>query len=130
MNDLKRSASASIRKVVTQGQARAVFFAALVAVLFAAVGIFHTASRVAVVRAGYELGQVEREYRELLREREHLRMEKATLRSAPRLEAFARARLGMSAPAAGQLISMHGPARPTQDRTLAQVTLASDTRTP
>ncbi len=123
MNDLKRSARSSVRKAITAGQARAVFFAALVATMFAAVGLFHTASRVAVVRAGYELGKVEREYRELLREREHLRMERATLRSAPRLEAFARARLGMAPPAAGQLIAVHGaPASPaTQDRTVAQV---------
>ena len=130
MNDLKRSARASIRRTLTAGQARLVLLAALLASLFAAVGVFHTASRVAVVRAGYALGQVEREYRELLREREHLRLERATLRSAPRLEAFARARLGMAAPVAGQLVTMRGPMRPTPDRTVAQVSRPAETRVP
>jgi cell division protein FtsL len=130
MNDLKRSATSSMRKAMSAGQARTVLFAALLGGIFAAVGVFHTACRVAVVRAGYELGKVEKENRELLREREHLRMERATLRSAPRLEAFARARLGMSPPTAGQLISMHGKAPAAAPAAVAQVASAEDTRTP
>jgi regulator of replication initiation timing len=59
-----------------------------------------------VVRAGYELGQIETGYRELLRENEHLKMERATLRSAPRLEAIAHARLGLVPPAANQIVTV------------------------
>ena len=58
---------------------------------------------------------------ELLREQERLKMERATLRAAPRLEAIAKARLGMSAPSASQLVSLRigNP----QKEALAAVTL-------
>jgi cell division protein FtsL len=81
-----------------------VLLVALPFVLLAGVGVFHTAARVSVVKAGYELGRAEARYRELLRENEHLKVERATLRSAPRLEAIARARLGMAPPSASQII--------------------------
>lgn len=104
MNDLKRSSA--IRKAMAAGQGRVVVTGACVAALFATVGVFHAATHVAVVRAGYQLGQVEAKYRELVRENEHLKLERATLRSAPRLEAIARARLGLVPPSAGQLVSV------------------------
>ena len=117
MNELKRTSM--IRRAMAAGQGRIVFAAALVTALFAGVGVFHAATHVSVVRAGYELGQVEGQVRALQRENEHLKMERATLRSAPRLEAIARARLGLVPPSAGQIVSVHpqkvSAARPALD---------------
>ncbi len=104
MNDLKRKSR--VRKAMTVGQVRTVLLAALVASLFAAVGVFHTSVRVSVVRSGYELGQVEKDYRKLLRENERLKLERATLRSASRLESIARSRLGMTSPTARQIVAI------------------------
>ena len=106
MNELKRTSA--IRRAMTAGQGRVILASALVAVLFAAVGIFHAASHVSVVRAGYDLDKVQAQVRALQRENEHLKLERATLRSAPRLEAIARARLGLVPPAAGQIVAL-GP---------------------
>ncbi len=105
MNDLKRKSS-RIRKAMAQGQGRLVLAGAFIALLFAAVGVFHTAARVEGVRAAYELGKVESEYRELLRANKDLKLELASRRSAPQLETIARDRLGMGPPSAAQIVSM------------------------
>jgi cell division protein FtsL len=131
MNDLKRSATSSIRRVITAGQSRAVLRAAAIAALFACVGLAHTAARVAGVKAGYELGKVEREYRELLREQEHLKLERATLRSATRLESVARTKLGMVPPSAGQIVVVEEEAgRGPRGRVVAAVERERDTANP
>ncbi|MGI5861186.1 MAG: cell division protein FtsL [Myxococcales bacterium] len=126
-----RAFNSSVRRAVSAGQARVVLNFALVAAMFAAVGVFHASTRVAVVKAGYELGKVEREYRELLREHEHLKMERATLRSAARLEAIAKAKLGLAPPVAGQVITV-GATRPAPapDRTVAAVERPTKTVNP
>jgi cell division protein FtsL len=121
MNELKRTSM--IRRAMAAGQGRVVAAFALVAALFAAVGVFHAATHVSVVRAGYELGQADARYRELLHENEHLKLERATLRSAPRLEAIARARLGLVPPTAGQIVSIKG-ARPAARPAGEKVALA------
>jgi len=104
MNELKRTSM--IRRAMVAGQGRIVLSAALVTCLFAAVGIFHAGTHVAVVRAGYDLNKIHGEVQGLQRENEHLKMERATLRSAPRLEAIARARLGLVPPSAGQIVAI------------------------
>ena len=120
MKELRRAANSSIRRARCAGQSRVVLHFALIAALFAAVGLFHTSSRVAVVKAGYALGKVSREHSDLMREHEHLEMERATLRSASRLEAIAKARLGLVPPVAGQVAAM-GRTRSASaaDRTVA-----------
>jgi cell division protein FtsL len=140
MNDLKRKGS-RIRKAMAQGQGRLVLAGALVALLFAAVGVFHTAARVEGVRAAYELGKVEAEYRELLRVNKDLKLELASRRSAPRLENIARERLGLSPPSAAQIVSMVGrktavasanaePAGSAQAKAVAQLSRERATRNP
>ncbi len=104
MNELKRTSM--IRRAMAAGQGRVVLAAALVAALFAAVGVFHAASHVAVVRAGYDLDRLQSQVKALKSENEHLKLERATLRSAPRLEAIARARLGLQPPSAGQIVAI------------------------
>ena len=121
MTKLKRGSK--IRKAMTAGQGRIVLAGALVAALFSAVGIFHAAMHVAVVRSGYQLSQVTARYNDVLRENEHLKMERATLRSAPRLEAIARARLGLIPPAAGQVVAV--PLTRESKSPLPEKTLAS-----
>lgn len=69
--------------------------AALTVALFAAVGIAHVASRTLVVTHGYELSRLDQQHAELVRERDALELELATLRSPTRLEAAARERLGL-----------------------------------
>jgi len=132
MTDLKHTSS--IRRAMAVGQGRVVLAVAVVAALFAAVGVFHAWTHVSVVRAGYGLGQVETGYRELLRENAHLKMERATLRSAPRLEAIARARLGLVPPVASQIVAVKpagaAPARPAPEKTVAAVARKDLVRNP
>jgi len=64
--------------------------AAVLSLLFASVGIVHVCSRVLVVRAGYQMSQLELESRTLAREHDELRLERATLLSPARLERLAR----------------------------------------
>jgi len=103
-----QTGASEVQKSRAAEQTRIVLGAVLCAALLAGAGLGHTACRIAGVQAGYRLGQVEREYRELLREHEHLKMERATQRSAQRLEAVARTRLGRAAPSASQLVVMKG----------------------
>ena len=137
MTDMKHTSM--IRRAMAVGQARIVVAFAMAALLFAAVGVFHAATRVSVVRAGYELGQAEAKYKEQLRENEHLKLERATLRSAPRLEAIARARLGLVPPAPSQLIVIKAQALPAPkpagekavpDKTVAAVARPQISRNP
>ena len=120
---LRRTASSAAHRAATAGQGQVVAAYALVAALFCAVGLFHTSSRIAVVKSGYELGQIEQRYRELVRENEHLTMERATLRAAPRLESIARSRLNMAPPAASQIFTLRDAA-PAVAASRAQKTAA------
>ena len=137
MTEMKHTSM--IRRAMAVGQARIVVAFAMAALLFAAVGVFHAATRVSVVRAGYELGQAEAKYKEQLRENEHLKLERATLRSAPRLEAIARARLGLLPPSPSQLIVIKPQALPSArsagekavpDKTVAAVARPQISRNP
>ena len=89
---------------------RAVATAALVAALFAAVGVFHTFVRLAVVDQAYLLSRVEGENRVLSRENEQLRAEHATLKSPTRIEPIAQ-RQGLARPLPGQVIRIDRPLR-------------------
>jgi cell division protein FtsL len=75
--------------------------AASIALLVAALGVFHVWSRTRVVSAGYALGQLQKEHVRLTSEHDRLRIEVETLRSPAALERFARTRLGMAPPAPG-----------------------------
>lgn len=85
--------------------------AALLSLLFAAVGVVHVTSRVRVVHAGYALSQLENEGRTLTRENDLLKLERNRLRSSANLEPFARERLGMVPPAPNSVFAV-GPNRP------------------
>jgi cell division protein FtsL len=78
---------------------------ALVAVLAAALGVFHVWSRTRVVAAGYQLGELQKEHVRLTSEQDRLRIEVETLRSPSALERFARTRLGMAPPAPGAVLA-------------------------
>jgi len=82
--------------------------AALLSLLFSAVGIIHVTSRVLVVHAGYRLSVLENEGRLLTRENDRLKIELATLKSAARLERIAQT-LGLMPPAAGSVIAAGAP---------------------
>ena len=83
----------------------AVLLGLALAAPLAGVGVFHVWSRTRVQAAGYELGRLEAEHRQLLGERDRLNIEVATLRSPGRLERFARERLGMAPPAPGAVVA-------------------------
>jgi cell division protein FtsL len=119
MTDLRRAARSGIARAMSAGQARIVLFVTFLAALLAAAGLLHTASRVAVVGAGYRLSRVEVRYRELLRERERLLVERATLRAAPRLEAVAREKLNMARPTAAQLVALADKRGPLPGKAVA-----------
>ena len=93
--------------------------AALLCLLFAAVGIVHVTSRVLVVDAGYRLSQQEHDNHELSREHDRLKLELATLKSPMRLEKIARERLSMSPPSPGSLIRLPAPGRPSARPSMA-----------
>jgi cell division protein FtsL len=82
---------------------------ALLAALFAAVGILHVTSRVLVVDAGYRLSRLEEENRQLTLRNDRLKLELATLTSPARLEKVARDQLGLQPPPAGTVISLGAP---------------------
>ena len=87
------------------GGAAAVLLGVALAMPLAGVGLFHVWSRTRVQAAGYALGRLEAEHRQLLAERDRLNLEVATLRSPGRLERFARERLGMAPPAPGAVVA-------------------------
>ena len=89
----------------SEGPARVVGKMALLAAAAAAVGLFHVWSHTRVTAAGYRLGELQRAQESLRVERNRLEVEVATLRAPGRLEAFARARLGMAPPAAGAVVA-------------------------
>lgn len=99
-----------VRKALTVGQARLVVRAAIVTGLISCAGVFHVAGHGRAVQAGYALGKIEREHRALLRQREQLMMERATLSSAARLESIAYEQLGLAQPTARQVVTV--PKRP------------------
>lgn len=80
--------------------------AALLAALFAAVGVLHVTSRVTVVDAGYRLSSLEAQNRQLTLEHDRLELELATLSAPARLEKIARGELGMAPPPASALITV------------------------
>jgi cell division protein FtsL len=88
--------------------------------LLASVGILHVASRSRVVDAAYRLSSLEGENRGLTLENDRLKLELATLKRPDRLEALARAQLGMHPPAASAVDSVvaRGPVltRPVEGR--------------
>ncbi len=130
MNDLKRTGSSTLRRTMVAGQTRYVALAAVIAAMFAAVGVLHAYSRVAAVNQGYRLSKAEARHRELLREHESLKMERATLKSAPRLESLARNQLGMAPPTSGQVIPLSDkPTKLAPDKTVASVEREKETRT-
>ena len=87
------------------GGSTAVLMALALAAPLAGIGVFHVWSRTRVQAAGYELGRLESEHRQLLAERDRLNLEVATLRSPGRLERFADERLGMAPPAPGAVMA-------------------------
>ncbi len=82
--------------------------AALLALLFVGLGVFHVWSRTRVLAAGYALGELQKEHTRLVSEHDRLRIEVETLRSPEMLERWARTRLGMAPPAPGA-VSAAGP---------------------
>ena len=86
---------------------------ALLAALFAAVGILHVTSRVLVVDSGYRLSRLQEENRQLTLKNDRLKLELATLESPARLERLAREQLGLQPPPAGAVVSIKvGPPGP------------------
>ncbi|MBI3185523.1 MAG: cell division protein FtsL [Myxococcales bacterium] len=94
--------------------------AALLCVLFAAVGLLHVTSRVMVVQMGYRLSELEQEGRAISRERDTLELELATLRSPARLERAAKELLGMAPPAPAAVITV----RDTEGKAAVPVSLS------
>ncbi len=86
-----------------------IFPAAVTVALLVVVGLVHVASRTAVVTVGYELSRLDQQYTDLSREHDALKLELATWKSPVRLEAQARAKLGMALPAASSVIHVKVP---------------------
>jgi cell division protein FtsL len=100
-----RAASPSMvrRAIDRRGLARFVAGTAACALL-AAAALFHAWMRTQVTEEGYRLSQVSAENQQLLREREHLTLQAAQLKSPGRIEQLAREKLGMGPAKAEQLV--------------------------
>jgi cell division protein FtsL len=112
-----RAASPSVirRAIDRRGLAR--FVAGTAAcTLLAAAALFHAWVRTQVTEEGYRLSRVSAENQQLLREREHLTLQAALLKSPGRIEQLAREKLGM------------GPARAEQIVVLAEKRLSAASR--
>ncbi len=92
---MRRAPGSAARALAPLGRA------ALLALVLAAVGIFHVWARTRVVSAGYALGELQKEHVRLTSEHDRLRIEVETLRAPAMLEKVARTRLGMAPPAPG-----------------------------
>lgn len=77
---------------------------ALLGVGLVAVALLHVWLRLQVVHMGYVLATATKLQRQLEQENRELKVELATLTSPQRLEAMARARLGMTQPQRGQVV--------------------------
>ena len=98
--------------------------------LLGAVGILHVASRSQVVDAAYRLSALEAESRALALANDRLKLELATLKRPARLEAIARAQLGMAPPDASVVDSVAArPVPPAAHAAEGRRTLA-DRRSP
>lgn len=82
--------------------------AAILALLFVAVGVMHVTSRVLVVDAGYSLSRLESENRELMHQNDKLKLELATLKAPSRLEKLASEQLSMAPPSAAMVVNVGG----------------------
>ena len=76
-------------------------FVVFVALVGAALA--HVSVRLEVIRLGYEISERTRTRRELEEERRRLQVELAMLRNPERIEALAKAKLGMRRPDAGEI---------------------------
>ncbi len=68
--------------------------------------VAHLSLRLETVRLGYEVGHARREQRRLIEQRRVLSIEAATLKEPERVEAIARAALGMDVPDAARIVSI------------------------
>lgn len=66
--------------------------------------VAHLSLRLETVRLGYDVGHARREQRRLIEQRRVLSIEAATLREPERVEAIARASLGMDIPDASRIV--------------------------
>ena len=94
------------RKKVGALQSRCIIRAALIAAILAAVGIFHAQTHSEAVLQGKKLSQENRRNRELLRENDELKIRRASLSAATRLESIAKEQLDLGQPTARQVISI------------------------
>lgn len=74
-------------------------------VLFAA-GLAYAWQRFALVRYGYTIEQLKSRREALIESNRQLRLEEASLRSPERIDAIARANLGLETPRPGQVLSL------------------------
>ncbi|HEY1265883.1 MAG TPA: cell division protein FtsL [Candidatus Binatia bacterium] len=81
-----------------------VLLPALLGTGLVAIALLHVWLRLQVVHMGYALATATKLERELEQENRELKVELATLTSPQRLEAMARARLGMGQPQRGQVV--------------------------
>lgn len=73
--------------------------------------VAHLALRFETVRLGYEVDRARQEQRRLVEQQRLLSIEAATLRTAERVEAIARGRLGMDQPSGDRVITVGGAQR-------------------
>jgi len=78
----------------------------LIVLLIATAAMLHVRSKLIVVQLGYELSQATQEHKRLLADQRKLQVEVATLRNPRRIRRLAMDSLGLSEPAAEQIIQV------------------------
>lgn len=82
-------------------------FSGMVSVLVA-VGFFYVKARLQVLEVGYRVAEVEKQFRELTREHEHLELEAVVLRSPERIVLLAEKELSLQFPRPEQIRIVRG----------------------
>ena len=112
MNDFRNRGEtpSMIRRAIDRRGLLTFAAAVLACALVASAALFHAWVRTRVTEEGYRLSRLSAEHRELVREHERLQLQAAQLRSPQRIEALARARLGMGPVAVDRVVVLVGGA--------------------
>lgn len=108
----KESGASAARRKVGDAQTKYVLRAALIAAIMAGALMFHVSSHGNAIRLGYQLSAAQKKNRDLLRDNDELKVRRASLSAANRLETIARDQLGLVQPTSNQVITIHADGRP------------------
>jgi cell division protein FtsL len=116
----KQVDNSRVVKVADPVERRAQFKLVWVSLLLLAAVLAAACERFALICDGYRIEQLKSQREQLLEANRQLQVEEARLRDPGRIDQFARDRLGMSAPAPGQVVYLENPPREMEGTAVAR----------